>query len=55
MISEKYLHVKRVIAGGEHLSEYCYNKIALSNIPTIINEYGPTEASITSIVNFYRK
>ncbi|MDA0939097.1 MAG: amino acid adenylation domain-containing protein, partial [Proteobacteria bacterium] len=45
----KVLSLKRLIFGGEQLNENCCNKVALGR--SMINEYGPTETSITSIVN----
>lgn len=43
--------LKRLILGGEVLSKDCYNNIKLNNNIKIMNEYGPTEAAVTSIIN----
>lgn len=42
--------LRRLIAGGEKLTPHCYEKIKLKHVK-IINEYGPTETSVTSVVN----
>jgi amino acid adenylation domain-containing protein/non-ribosomal peptide synthase protein (TIGR01720 family) len=41
--------LKRVVFGGEHLSIDLFRKYG--NIPTVINEYGPTETIVTSHVS----
>ncbi len=43
--------LKRIICGGDLLSERLYENIASSGVNKIINEYGLTETTITSIVN----
>lgn len=45
--------LKRIVSGGDNLSESCYSKLAVGSY-LLINEYGPTETSITSIVNLLR-
>ena len=47
----KILTLKRLVCGGEALTKECLLKINLSNRVEIINSYGPSEVSITSIVN----
>ncbi|MBX9868121.1 MAG: amino acid adenylation domain-containing protein [Burkholderiales bacterium] len=42
--------LKRIIAGGDYVSEQLYNKLLESN-RTLINEYGPTETTITATVS----
>ncbi|MDI9339733.1 MAG: amino acid adenylation domain-containing protein [Sediminibacterium sp.] len=42
--------VKRVVFGAELLSKELFDKFS-SHIPLVINAYGPTEATITSIVS----
>ena len=43
--------LKRLIFGGEQLSQELYSKMMLCNNYKIINSYGLTETSITSIIN----
>lgn len=43
--------LKRLIFGGENLTRTCYSKTERSSEVVVINEYGPTETTITSIVN----
>ncbi|WP_268225881.1 amino acid adenylation domain-containing protein, partial [Sinomicrobium oceani] len=42
--------VKRVVFGGEYLSKQLFNRYRKC-IPTIINAYGPTETTITSLIS----
>ena len=46
--------LKRLIFGGDRLSTQIYHKIELTDDVKIINEYGPTETSITSVVNIIK-
>ena len=46
--------VKRLVLGGEQLKESHYNKLKCADNQTIINAYGPTEVTITSIVNIIK-
>jgi amino acid adenylation domain-containing protein/non-ribosomal peptide synthase protein (TIGR01720 family) len=43
--------LKRVVLGGEPISKKCYQKLTSMGNCKIINAYGPTETTITSIVN----
>ncbi|CAG2169301.1 unnamed protein product, partial [Oppiella nova] len=47
----KISSLRRVIAGGEALTDNSYSKIISNSSCEIINSYGPTEVSITSIIN----
>ena len=46
----KLTKLKRVVFGAEYLSKDLFSKYNKS-IPTVINEYGPTEATVTSLVS----
>ncbi len=49
----KFDNLKRIISGGDLLRREQYNRLkSVSSDVQIINEYGPTETTITSIVNF---
>lgn len=45
----KIQSVIRIISGGEVLTKECYNKLLLG-YQNIVNEYGPTETTITAMV-----
>ncbi|MEN0053848.1 MAG: amino acid adenylation domain-containing protein, partial [Mucilaginibacter sp.] len=47
----KLSSVKRVVFGGEYLSKATFDKYNLGGF-TIINEYGPTETTITALFSF---
>ena len=47
----KISNLKRVVFGGERLSAEVFDKISLSKDIKLINAYGPTEATVTSLVN----
>ena len=42
-------NITRLISGGEYFSPILYNKLR-EHIDTVVNVYGPTEASITALV-----
>ncbi|HLX53005.1 MAG TPA: amino acid adenylation domain-containing protein, partial [Aquella sp.] len=46
----KTYRLNRLISGGDYLTAQLYNKLA-SDINVVVNEYGPTEATITSLVS----
>ncbi len=48
--ASKLSGVKRLVLGAEFLSQTLFSKFKAS-IPVVINAYGPTEATITSIVS----
>ncbi|MGB8193271.1 MAG: amino acid adenylation domain-containing protein, partial [Chitinophagaceae bacterium] len=49
--AEKYVHLKRVIAGGDNCPKELAEK--WSEYHSFFNEYGPTETTITSIEHLY--
>jgi amino acid adenylation domain-containing protein len=46
----KLKHLKRVIFGGEPLSENLFKQFK-NYIPIVVNKYGPTEATVTSLIS----
>ncbi|CAG2169613.1 unnamed protein product, partial [Oppiella nova] len=46
--------LRRIVTGGEALTDNSYSKIVSNSSCEIINSYGPTEVSITSIINIIR-
>jgi len=43
--------LRRLIIGGEKVSKNFYNQLKLTNNLIVMNSYGPTEVSVTTIVN----
>lgn len=48
---KKLPKLNRIISGGDYLSPRLYKRLK-SNVDTVINEYGPTETTITSTFSY---